>query len=94
MNYQRILIILLIIFALWYLFFRRYEYLTVARARRTPRVARIRGRKHHIFGRDSKGRVGRVSSPPTSTNKINCAKIKCPDDFDPEIVCWECHGTR
>jgi hypothetical protein len=21
----------------------------------------------------------------------NCAKIKCPDIFKPDMVCWECH---
>lgn len=21
----------------------------------------------------------------------NCAKIKCPDVFGPDVVCWECH---
>ncbi|MFN3998570.1 hypothetical protein [Algoriphagus sp.] len=23
--------------------------------------------------------------------EINCAKIKCPDVFGPDVTCWECH---
>ena len=31
----------------------------------------------------------------SSTNSLasgtNCAKIECPDIFDDDVVCWECH---
>ena len=94
MNYQRILIILLVIFALWYLFFRRYEPLTIPRRRgRRPRVARLRRRKrHYVF--DERGGKGFVSGPPMSTTKINCVQIKCPEEFDDDVVCWKCHEER
>lgn len=29
---------------------------------------------------------GNLAASPT-----NCAKIKCPEVFSPDVVCWECH---
>ena len=92
MNYQRILITLLIVCVLWYLFFNRYEFLTV-KSRRPLRVARLTGRKRHVV-LGPRGRTRFVgTTPPRSTSQVNCVQINCPKDFDDDVVCWKCQET-
>jgi len=91
-NYQRILITLLVVCVLWYLFFNRYEPLTVSSAISTPRIVGIRrAKRHFVFG--PKG-ADFVRAAPVSTRKINCVQIECPEEFDADVVCWECHESR
>lgn len=50
MNYQRIIIILLVVFTLWYLFFRRFEPLTLSRIRTKTHCARVKCPEEFVDG--------------------------------------------